>query len=175
MIFFKFLLVSRKLTSVFCFQLRTQWQCCGFNSYASWSNSLYSKSSVPKGIWPPNIFIVPKSCCIDTFSDACEEMHLSGVHSLVLDVPHTLHLEVQIILIWKINNQLKRFRLGMWAKGYVRNRFFCRLFFWIWCSYSSIPSHCNHFWRSFTLSIYQKWSICSFKVNNSVLFNLKAR
>lgn len=73
-----------------------QWQCCGLNSYTSWSNSLYSKRHVPKETYPTNTFIVPKSCCVDPASDICETTHLKGLGSVSLpDIHEILHHDVQ--------------------------------------------------------------------------------
>nr|CAH0110474.1 unnamed protein product [Daphnia galeata] len=69
------------------------WKCCGLNSYASWSNSLYSKRHTPKGTWPTNKFIVPKSCCIDSTSDLCELTHLNGIRNFNTPVEHVLFME----------------------------------------------------------------------------------
>ncbi|XP_046451757.1 leukocyte surface antigen CD53-like [Daphnia pulex] len=69
------------------------WKCCGLNSYASWSNSLYSKRHTPKGTWPTNKFIVPKSCCIDPQSDLCEVTHLNGIRNFDTPVEHVFFME----------------------------------------------------------------------------------
>ncbi|XP_057375028.1 tetraspanin-7-like isoform X2 [Daphnia carinata] len=69
------------------------WKCCGLNTYASWSNSLYSKRHVSKGTWPTRTFIVPKSYCIDRKSDLCEEMHLGGIRINDTPVGQVLFME----------------------------------------------------------------------------------
>lgn len=70
------------------------WKCCGSTGYSSWSNSVYGKRHIPRDlISTSNAFLVPKSCCVDPISDACEKTFVEGVRSTGQVMDGILHKE----------------------------------------------------------------------------------
>jgi len=59
--------------------LQTRWQCCGSNSYTSWSNSHFSKRPVIPGTDVSSTFWIPNSCCIDRESARCKTLTVDGL------------------------------------------------------------------------------------------------
>lgn len=61
--------------------LQTRWQCCGSNSYTSWTNSHFSKRPTLPGTDVSSTFWIPDSCCIDRQSANCKRLTVDGLVS----------------------------------------------------------------------------------------------
>jgi len=89
------------------------WQCCGSNSYTSWSNSEYSKRNIPLDTSPTSTYWVPESCCVDKQSERCHHFSVEGLRGP--DSEHVYHKEGCGHKLVSIINTYSRYMFGFGA------------------------------------------------------------